>query len=438
MGGKKAPAYSKLILTRDRGGYGLPDILLFTQSTHFRYISDWFLKRSTFSNYELELALFMPYSPSALLHTPRNVIPQSVLSNVLFEGTYSSWCAINKHLCRSHTDSEYTTLWGNPCFLPGMDNPRFRLWGDKGISAIKDVFDPGGTIHSFTHLKDTYDLPNRDFYMYLQVRHFAQSLQIPELGNNTKNAFSETMAWVKIRQFKNRFLYPELLEPLVDKAWENSYKSWSLDIPTLCSSKIWLDCCAFTLKHLSSAALQETHLKTLQRAYFSPSQRKHMVPDENGRCKKCTATDATFFHCFWDCSKIKRFWDKVLNYINTVLSLKLVKHPISCLFLNFSDWDLGPLAAQIRPLLVVVLTVAKQCILFHWIGRSPPSLHEVKSRLLDILYYERQKVFPDVEKGVYPFYRKWGLYIIRLSQDTQDQIQKVFESTTWYLSRQVM
>lgn len=438
QGKKPRVAFSKLTLTKEGGGYGLPDLQLFVHSIFFRQISDWFLERSSFSNPDLERILFALYSPSALLHSPRNAIPHCVLSNVLFRGTYNSWCAINKRLGRDFTSSEYNTLWGNPCFIPGMENPGFRRWRTAGIMAVKDVFDPGGVMYSFAQLKDIYGIPNTDFYMYLQARHYIQSTQVSKLLTADKDVFSETMSWIRLKPYKIRFLYPSLLEPLVGKLWENSLRNWSQDIPIINSSKTWLECCEYVLKQLPSAALQETHLKTLQRAYISPSRRKHWVLEESGECKKCAATDATFFHCFWECGKIKHFWNKLFNYINAIFSLHLVKSPVQCLLLNFADWDLGPLDCQIRPLLVIIFTVAKQCILSHWIEKSPPNLGELKARLLNIIYYERQKAFPDMEKGVIRFYRKWGIYIEHLPQDTKDQIQRIFESTSWYLKRQVV
>lgn len=69
-------------------------------------------------------------------------------------------------------ESKFTTLWGNPCFLPGLESPKFRNWKDKEISAIKDIFDPGG-----------------DFFMYLQARHFAQSCPTVLRSFNPKDAF---------------------------------------------------------------------------------------------------------------------------------------------------------------------------------------------------------------------------------------------------------
>lgn len=437
QGKKPRISYSKLILPREKGGFGLPDVLTFSQTLLFRHISDWLLGRSTFSNYHLEESIFSPYSPSALLHLPKSEIPHNILTNVLFNGAYGSWCSISKRLQRNSTESKFTTFWGNPSFPPGLDSAHYRTWREKGIAAVRDVFDPGGSLYSFDQLKAKFAIGNRDFFMYLQMRHFVQSMA-SLAGDNTKtDAFSETMVWIASRSFKVRFLYPALIDPLVEVAWQNSAKGWASDIPMVSSFKLWLDPCGSALKCLPSAALQETHLKTLHRAYISPSQRKHMVPEESGTCKKCGAADASFFHCMWDCGKVKRFWHKLLGFLSIIFSVKLPRLPVPCLFLNFAEWSLNPHDRRILTLLPIFLTVAKQCILFHWIEKSPPFLHEVKSRILSIIYYERQKAFPDIEKGVIRFYKKWEAYIEKLPQETQLHIQKVFESTTWFHLRQL-
>lgn len=437
QGKRPRVAYAKLILPRDKGGYGLPDVLTFSQTILFRHISDWLLGRSSFSNYQLEEALFAPYSPSALLHLPNRSLPSDIKDSILFAGTYNSWCAINSRLQRSSTESRYTTFWGNPRFSPGLDNSKYQVWKVKGISAIRDIFDPGGTIYSFDRLKALYNVPNSEFFMYLQARHFAQST-LTLLGDEVqKDALTETMAWIKARPFKIKLLYPSLLEPMVTKAWMRSFAGWRLDLPNLESPAIWIAPCGMALKCLPSAALQETHLHTLQRAYISPSQRKHMVPEETGECKKCGAADANFFHCFWDCSKVKRFWNKLIGFINTTFSIKVSKLPIPCLFLNFAEWSLSPQERKLNSMLTLILTIAKQCILYHWIHKTPPFIHEVKDRLLSIIYFERQKVFPDIEKGAERFCRKWEVYINSLPHESQVNIQKVFETTAWYQARQL-
>ncbi|XP_063785693.1 olfactory receptor 5P56-like [Pseudophryne corroboree] len=59
------------------------------------------------------------------------------------------------------------------------------------------------------------------------------------------------------------------------------------------------------------------------------------------------------------------------------------------------------------------------------ISSSSPSLTEAKRKILKLLNFDRKSSQPNVEKGIISFYMKWGLYIDKLDQRTQDQIFKV-------------
>lgn len=272
-------AYDKLLLPKALGGYGLPDLVTFTQSAHFRHIADWLLQRSEYSNFELETALLAPYSLSALLHAPKTNIPARIASGVLFAGTYKAWIHLNKCLQLEYTYTPYTTFWGNPKFQPAMDDANFLRWREKGISAVRDVFDPGGTLLSFMQLQSTYGLPSRDFYMYLQARHFIQADLLVKDSGFSKNVVCDILSLLVLKPYKIQFLYNPLLEPLKDTLWKGSLQRWERDIPEISSAEIWLQHCGSILRWLPSAAMQETHLKFIQRAYISPAQRKHMVVD---------------------------------------------------------------------------------------------------------------------------------------------------------------
>lgn len=273
--------------------------------------------------------------------------------------------------------------------------------------------------------------------MYLQTRHYVcTDLSVKDSGL-CKNVVCDTLSMLSNRPYKIKFLYTPLLAPMKDRLWRGSLLKWSQDIPEIDSSEVWLQHCESILRWLPSAAMQETHLKFIQRAYISPAQRKHMVADETGCCKKCGVVDASYFHCFWECGKIRKFWNKLVNFLNSTFSLRLAKLPIPCLMLQFSEWDFGPRRNQIRPIVAVILTIAKQCILFHWIKSTPPFLHELRSRLLNVLFYDKQRAFPDVDRGSRWYDRKWGAYIEKLPPQTQRQLLSGFENTTWYLTKQI-
>lgn len=148
------------------------------------------------------------------------------------------------------------------------------------------------------------------------------------------------------------------MEPLKEQLWRGSLRGWSQDIATINSSEIWLKHCGSVLRWLPSAALQETHLKSIQRAYIFPAQWKHMVMVESGSCKKCGMSNAMYYHCFWECGKIRKFWNKLIGFLNSTFDLELSRLPIPCLLLHLSDWNFGPRQKQIRPLVVIILTIS--------------------------------------------------------------------------------
>lgn len=139
-------------MPKDLGGFGLPDMMSFAQAALFKHISDWLMRHSIFSNYDIEEALFSLYSLSALLHIPKRLLPINIYSSLLFTSTYNSRCFIIKRLNRDTAFSSFNTIWGNPCFVPGIENDKFDQWREKDISAVRDIFDPGGNIRSFVQL----------------------------------------------------------------------------------------------------------------------------------------------------------------------------------------------------------------------------------------------------------------------------------------------
>lgn len=429
-------AFSKMVLPKEMGGYGMPDVVAYVQSILFRHISDWLLMRSEYSNYDIEAALFAPYSPSALLHSQKSDISGQIAKCALFAGTYRAWLGITKRLQMNPTVSPYTTFWGNPNFTPALDDVNFLRWREKGISAVRDVFDPGGSLLSFSQIRERFGLPARDFYMYLQARHFVSS-EISVFGLRcTENAILQTLSLLRTKPYKTKYLYNPLLKPLVQGQWAKSLASWSQDLSLEVTPDLLLNHCSSILRWLPSAAMQETHLKCIQRAYISPARRKHMVQDETGQCRKCGFFDASYFHCFWECGRIKRFWNKLIAFLNATFSFKLTIHPVPCLLLNYTEWDLGAQRHKLRPLISIILTIAKQCILYQWIKKAPPFLHEVKARLLNTIYYDRQKAFPEVERGARWFDQKWSLYTMHLPTHVQEHLQSGFEKTRWYLAGQ--
>lgn len=58
-------------------------------------------------------------------------------------------------------------------FLPGTEDPQFKVWSQKGLTTLHDLFD-GNILMSFDQLTNKYNIPRQDFFRYLQLRDFVK------------------------------------------------------------------------------------------------------------------------------------------------------------------------------------------------------------------------------------------------------------------------
>ena len=60
--------------------------------------------------------------------------------------------------------------------MPGTDDLGFKLWADRGISKISDLYE-NDTLLSFTKIKQRINIEPKHFFKYLQIRSFITKTQ---------------------------------------------------------------------------------------------------------------------------------------------------------------------------------------------------------------------------------------------------------------------
>lgn len=60
---------------------------------------------------------------------------------------------------------------GNIEFLPSVWDGGFRIWADKGLIAINQLF-VGKEIKSFSQLQEQFNISPKDMYRFFQIRHY--------------------------------------------------------------------------------------------------------------------------------------------------------------------------------------------------------------------------------------------------------------------------
>ncbi|MGL4484101.1 MAG: hypothetical protein ACRCUS_04055, partial [Anaerovoracaceae bacterium] len=122
------------------------------------------------------------------------------VSNPIVLNMVRVWHETQRYLRISYTNllSHYCPVWGNPKFIPGRMDVGFKLWAERGIKNIKDLY-LEDRLMSFQELITKFDIPRNHFYRYLQIRSFVMSFQkytiIPPLSSLekevTKNCYNE-------------------------------------------------------------------------------------------------------------------------------------------------------------------------------------------------------------------------------------------------------
>ena len=75
------------------------------------------------------------------------------------------WQEVKKYMNEPSSLSGFSPIWGNTRFAPGNADGGFRLWAEKGVGQLKDMFGSyNGNFLSFEELVSKYDIPRKTFF----------------------------------------------------------------------------------------------------------------------------------------------------------------------------------------------------------------------------------------------------------------------------------
>lgn len=86
-----------------------------------------------------------------------SIVKMNILSNL--KNTIKVWYKMKAHLNIMSDVSGFTPIWSNHRFSPGRDDPVFKLWAERGISKVMDMYNNNNILYSFADLQRTYNIP---------------------------------------------------------------------------------------------------------------------------------------------------------------------------------------------------------------------------------------------------------------------------------------
>ena len=281
-----------------------------------------------------------------LLINPKNIIWSS-LSNIEFAKLFSlgdgyalhitqelrnpfwvdilhSWKEfINCQKAESLSDILYSPVWFNS-ELQGGQNLFYKNWYDKGIRSILDIINVQGEFYNFADFKNAYGI--RGTFLNFQAI-------INRIPNDWKNIINNNKEIC--REFKYNIVQANPINILLrDKKgsrriYDIFFKNirhdvqirWSRDLGII-QREDWININS-TIKEFSEVKLKDFQFKINNKILVTKSFLHRINLIDNNTCSLCTEYPETIKHLFFECEKVKQFWNLFKEWLNDVTNIEV-------------------------------------------------------------------------------------------------------------------
>ena len=331
---------SLLYLPYDRGGLQCPDLTLYFWAAQLRTLMFYFTTESAPAWRDVESSSLELSFPTYIYSDTYKKL-KTKTCNPIVKSMIRVWQEVNKYLGVAPRLSCFSPIWGNRQFVPGRADGGFKLWTDKGVRQLRDVFGgPKGHMLSFEDLVIKYDIPRSHFFKYLQLRSFISdnqdhSLLEPPMSVLEKAVVNNPFGKGIISNFYN------MLMSFSKESSTSKLEAWKLDLQEDLTVEQWSTACSEAQSQTGNTRLKLLQYNWLMRVYITPVKLNKFNNDIPDLCNRCEKDRGTLFHCLWSCPKLQVFWREVAQEIQKILSINIVPEPKFFLLGLYPDGHMG-------------------------------------------------------------------------------------------------
>ena len=294
--------------------------------------------------------------------------------------------------------TEYAPLGHNENLTELKDIEIPKIWENQGITRVLHMYE-GDLIKTFSKLRSEFNIPNKTFFKYLQVRHALQTqFKIhPMVRTHTPELLK--MIQTNITKGQISVLYGKLGAKAISQTGvSKSRERWERDIGLLTSEQ-WNQILQRGTLVSITPAQRLSHLFLLHRVYYTPKKMFVLGWNANDECPRCKAT-GDFIHMFWRCPKLFRYWIEVINRINKIFKTSLEPEARTCLLGDAEEHRIpaGALESVLR-----CLFQARKLIAQRWQAHVPPTVENWVENINALIWCERVAF---IKQGNYNRFRR--------------------------------
>lgn len=373
-----------LYLPYDRGGLGVPFLQGYYWAAQLRAAAYWFDTTSLPTWVRIEESTTSKIPLKLYLHSAKLSILKKLTSNPFVKHTVIVWHEVLNYLKENAALSRFTPIWGNKHFTPGTNDLGFKIWANKGINKISDLYDRD-VLLSFTDLKQKFNIDAKHFFKYLQIRHFItktqNSLSLPSLNSIEMIAVNYCGKPGLISRFY------QIITTKPKESSEDKRRAWCLDLKEEITVEEWKYACLQSQVQTINTRFKLLQYKWLMRIYITPVAQHRMDPNTPDLCFKCGTHKGTLFHCLWECSIIQEFWKEIITTLSKVIDTSLPVCPKLCILGLFPKNC--ALSKYEKSMVIYSLLEAKHKIALSWKSMYRPCKQKWAEGLLHCIAMEK-------------------------------------------------
>lgn len=381
---KSTPRISLKTLTKskEKGGLGLPDFQLYYWAAQTKDTISWIQNRTTAHWTDIEAELCFPSSITTLPFINNTKTIKSISKTYVIANSLQASQDV-KRFCGSHTTiSTLAPLSFNPD-LPPLIGEALTKWKEYGILQFQNLFEEG-SLKSFADLRSEFDIPNQDFYKYLQLRHYITTLEKAGQMSFTLSTIEEIIVNSTKLKGKISVIYGALLDHN-SSSLISLRTVWQKDLEQDLDDELWDNMCNNVFVSLSCNKIIEQNYKFMHRMYLTPVRLSKMYPNVSSKCHRCKTCTGSLIHVFWNCKELKHFWNAVHNLTSKLLQIQFTLSPLLYLFGTDPDHTLDPISNK---RIGIIAYVAKKCILLNWKQATAPTINMFRTIMNDTMQLE--------------------------------------------------
>ena len=399
---KQNPRISKDFLQRQRleGGLALPNFRSYYWSANIHKIMYWMQSPDT--NWcELESRSCVSTSLPALVSSNIPVKIKHYTSNPVVISTLKIWNQFRRHINIKQTLILQNPICNNHNFLPAKLDQMFAVWHGKGLRTLSDFY-VNETFSSFNDLRSKYDLPQTDFFRYLQVRNFAKTecSLFPVLPEKSLvDSLLEVPFGMRGCTARLYFIIMSANKVKVDIVKSRWEKEIGMDI----SEEVWAGALKRVNGSTSCARLGLIQFKVVYRLHWSRAKISSFYPHMDSRCIRCHVDVADLTHMFWSCHTLTQYWSTVFNVLSEALEVRMEPCVLMAIF-GVPD-EVTTWTEKQCNIISFVTLLARRQILLNWKSNTPPTAARWLQDVMMFLHLEKIKF---TIRGSDKFLSVWG------------------------------